>query len=425
MEATSGAKQKKFYAIGLSYLKADADIRGRFSIDATKTETLFAQAKTMGFDALIVISTCNRTELYGFAEHPYHLIKLLCDNTHGTLEEFDKVGQVFINNEAVDHVFRVGSGLDSQILGDFEIIGQLKKSTSMAREAGLLNSYLNRLMNTVIQCSKRIKTETKLSSGATSVSFAAVQYILKNVKDIPNKKILLYGTGKIGRDTCENLVKHTDNQFITLINRTREKAEEIAGKFNVVAKKYSDLQKELLQADIVIVATGAQHPTVTKDMLSNEREQLILDLSLPKNVSPDVCTLNNTTTLHLDYLSKLTDRALEERKAEIPLAEEILAELKTEFFTWSKGRKLAPVIKAFKQRLVSYKMAEMDNCRRKMNGNFNEQQAELLTNNLVQKITNQFVGYLKEEANDAETKMEFFEKIFDLDTSKFKDSLHS
>jgi glutamyl-tRNA reductase len=132
----------------------------------------------------------------------------------------------------------------------------------------LLNSFTERLINSVIQASKRIKNETELSSGATSVSFAAVQYIMTNVKNVSDKNILLFGTGKIGRNTCENLVKHTKNSHITLINRTKTKAEEVAGKFNLIVKDYHTLKEEINTSDIVIVATGAQNPTVCKLMIN-------------------------------------------------------------------------------------------------------------------------------------------------------------
>ncbi len=231
-------KSTHFYAIGLSYKKADAEIRGHFSLDDIAKSNLLVQAKQNGIESLLVISTCNRTELYGFAEHPYQLIHLLCENTKGTVEEFQEVAYIHKNKTAISHMFRVGSGLDSQILGDFEIISQLKTGARQAKKEGLLNSFTERLVNAVIQASKRIKTETELSSGATSVSFAAVQYVMRNVKAISDKNILLFGTGKIGRNTCENLVKHTKNSHITLINRTRTKAEEVAGKFNLVVKDY-------------------------------------------------------------------------------------------------------------------------------------------------------------------------------------------
>jgi glutamyl-tRNA reductase len=209
MENRNISKHATFYSIGLSYKKADADIRGKFSVDAEAKSKLLAQAKEEGIESLIVTSTCNRTEIYGFAQHPFQLIKLLCENSKGTVEEFQKVAYVYKNQEAVSHMFRVGTGLDSQILGDFEIISQLKTAFVASKSLGLVNSFLERLVNAVIQASKKIKTDTAISTGATSVSFAAVQYIMKNVEQIGEKNILLFGTGKIGRNTCENLVKHS------------------------------------------------------------------------------------------------------------------------------------------------------------------------------------------------------------------------
>lgn len=180
-----------FYAIGLSYKKADANVRGRFSLDENAKLALLNQAKENGIESLVVNSTCNRTEIYGFAQHPFQLIELLCDNTRGSVEEFKEVAYIHENKAAIAHMFRVGSGLDSQILGDFEIISQLKKSAKLSRKFGLLNHFTERLVNAVIQASKRIKTETNISSGATSASFASVQYILNTIEDVSSKNILL------------------------------------------------------------------------------------------------------------------------------------------------------------------------------------------------------------------------------------------
>ncbi len=128
MKNINSLKPSTFYAIGLSYKKADAEARGRFSLDATAKENLLKQAKEDGIESLIVTSTCNRTEIYGFAQHPYQLIKLLCANSKGTVEEFQEVAYIYKSQEAINHIFRVGTGLDSQILGDFEIISQIKNS---------------------------------------------------------------------------------------------------------------------------------------------------------------------------------------------------------------------------------------------------------------------------------------------------------
>ncbi|TYA52292.1 glutamyl-tRNA reductase [Formosa maritima] len=416
MEYMNTTKTTYFYAIGLSYKKADAEIRGHFSLDENAKANLLLQAKEAGIESIIVTSTCNRTEIYGFAEHPYQLIKLLCENTKGTVEEFQKVAYIYKGKEAVSHMFRVGSGLDSQILGDFEIISQLKTSARNSKKENLFNAFLERLINAVIQASKRIKTETNISSGATSVSFASVQYIMSNIENVTDKNILLFGTGKIGRNTCENLVKHTKNKHITLINRTKNKAEEVAGKFNLLVKDYANLQEEINQSDVLIVATGAQNPTVDKQLIQSKKPLLILDLSIPRNVNVNVTELSNVSLIHLDDLSQITDETLEKRKAQIPLAKQIIQEVEAEFNAWLETRKFAPTIKALKLKLNDFKIAELDTQRKKLSG-FNEEQAELISNNIIQKITNHFAHHLKDDAIPTDESLELIKKVFQLDAN--------
>lgn len=414
MENNIASKHLYFYSVGLSYKKADAEVRGKFSLDAKAKTNLLQQAKNEGIESLIVTSTCNRTEIYGFAEHPFQLIKLICENSLGTVEEFQKVGFVYKSQEAVNHMFRVGTGLDSQILGDFEIISQLKNSFAESRSFGLINTFLDRLINAVIQASKRIKNETEISSGATSVSFASVQYIIKNVENIGSKNILLFGTGKIGRNTCENLVKHTKNEHITLINRTKDKAEKLAGKLNLIVKDYADLHAEIQKADIVVVATGAQNPTVDKALLNPTKPLLILDLSIPKNVNEDVKELIDVTLIHMDHLAQMTDETLEKRKTHIPAAEIIIEEIKDEFITWTKARKFAPTINALKDKLNAIKVSEL-NFQSKKISNFNEEQAEIISNRIIQKITTHFANHLKDDNTMVDESIEWIEKVFQIE----------
>ena len=413
MENHHTSKPHSFYAVGLSYKKADAEIRGKFSLDAVAKMRLLEQAKTEGIESLIVTSTCNRTEIYGFAEHPFQLIKLICENSQGSVEAFQKYGFVYKNKEAVGHLFRVGTGLDSQILGDFEIISQIKTSFFQAKSVNLVNAFQERLINAVIQASKKIKTDTEISSGATSVSFASVQYILNNVEEIGDKNILLFGTGKIGRNTCENLVKHSKHEQITLINRTKDKAEKLAQKLDVVVKDYADLQLEIQKADVLVVATGAQNPTVDKTILNLKKPLLILDLSIPKNVNENVEDVEGVTLVHMDYLSQITDETLENRKKHIPAAEAIIEEIKEEFLTWSKGRKFAPTIHALKEKLHSIKDGEL-NFQRKKLADFNEEQAEIISNRIIQKITNHFANHLKDEETMVDESIEWIEKVFNI-----------
>ena len=415
MENNTFAKHPTFYAVGLSYKKADAEMRGTFSLDEQAKTNLLHQAKAEGIDNLIVTSTCNRTEIYGFAQHPFQLIKLLCENSQGTVEDFQKVAFVYKNTEAISHMFRVGTGLDSQILGDFEIISQLKNAFVQSKELNLANAFLERLVNAVIQASKKIKTDTQISSGATSVSFASVQYIFKNVEDISNKNILLFGTGKIGRNTCENLVKHSKHEHITLINRTKDKAEKIANKLNVIVKDYADLQLEIQKADVLVVATGALNPTVDKAILNLKKPLLILDLSIPKNVNENVNELDGVTLVHMDQLAQMTDETLENRKKHIPAAEAIIDEIKDEFMAWTKQRKFAPTIHALKAKLNTIKEGEL-NFQRKKLANFDEEQAELITARIIQKITNHFANHLKDDETMVDESIEWIEKIFQLET---------
>jgi len=415
MENNTFAKHPTFYAVGLSYKKADAEMRGKFSLDDKAKQNLLHQAKEEGLESLVVTSTCNRTEIYGFAQHPFQLIKLLCENSQGTVEDFQKVAFVYKNSEAISHMFRVGTGLDSQILGDFEIISQLKNAFVQSKELNLANAFLERLVNAVIQASKKIKTDTQISSGATSVSFASVQYIFKNVEDISNKNILLFGTGKIGRNTCENLVKHSKHEHITLINRTKDKAEKIANKLNVIVKDYADLQLEIQKADVLVVATGALNPTVDKAILNLKKPLLILDLSIPKNVNENVNELDGVTLVHMDQLAQMTDETLENRKKHIPAAEAIIDEIKDEFMAWTKQRKFAPTIHALKAKLNTIKEGEL-NFQRKKLANFDEEQAELITARIIQKITNHFANHLKDDETMVDESIEWIEKIFQLET---------
>ncbi len=410
------SKNSTFYALGLSYKKADATIRGKFSLDAKAQSILLMQAEAEGIESLIVTSTCNRTEIYGFAKHPYELIKLLCENSNGSVEEFQEVAYIYKNQEAINHMFRVGTGLDSQILGDFEIISQIRNAFNLSKSNGLINTFMDRLVNSVIQASKRIKTQTDISSGATSVSFASVQYVFKNVEDIANKNILLFGTGKIGRNTCENLVKHTKHSQITLINRTKDKAEKLAKKLNVVVKDYADLQLELQKADVVVVATGAQNPTIDKTILNLKKPLLVLDLSIPKNVNENVKDIDGVTLIHMDQLAQIADETLENRKQHIPQAELIIEEIKEEFNSWNKNRKFAPTIQALKEKLNSIKEGELNFQRKKIN-NFHEEQAELISNRIIQQITKHFVNHLK-DGESMEEGIEWIEKVFQLEQEK-------
>ena len=408
-----------FYVVGVSYIKSDAETRGKFSLDGASGEALSRKAKALGIEALLTISTCNRTELYGYTEEPSQLVDLLCEFTKGDQVLFSTQGYVKENKEAIEHLFRVGTGLDSQILGDFEIISQVKQGFRRAKNLQLSNPFLERLVNAVIQASKRVKTETEISSGATSVSFASVRYLLEKVQDIGSKNILLFGTGKIGRNTCENLVKHTQNERITLINRTLEKAESIATKLNLRVRSYAELQTEIRQADILVVATGASKPTITPALIFNRKPLVILDLSVPKNVSEDVSRLEHVHVVDIDELSKMTDDTLERRKVYLPIAEAIYQEIMADFINWVDHRKYASTLAALKERLSQFKEEEINFQVKKNKSAAKSCEAfDDFGDRLVQKITKQFANFLRETDSDIEGRMKLIEAVFELEKTK-------
>ena len=240
-----------------------------------------------------------------------------------------------------------------------------------------------------------------MSSGATSVSFASVHYILENVKDVKNKSILLFGTGKIGRNTCENLIKHTQNDHITLINRSEESAKKVAGKFNLVVKKFKDLNQEIIKSDIVIVATGADDITVDKSIIANNKPLLILDLSIPSNVDSHLKNLDNVTLVNLDELSQLTNAALKKRKQYIPEANTILNEIQNDFLKWLAHRKFAPTLKALKQTLL--------------NGQLSKEEEAQEFSQIVYKLTGKVANYLKENPSKADQTIELIQQVYQLD----------
>ena len=267
---------------------------------------------------------------------------------------------------------------------------------------GLLDSLFERLFNSVIQASKRIKNETHISSGTTSVSYAAVRYILDHIDNPDQKNILLFGMGKIGRNTCENLVKHTQNDHIVLINRTRKRAEKMAVKFKLIVKDYADLPVEIRKADIIIVATGAEKPTLSKSLIHTESPLLVLDLSIPKNVDDDVLDLPNVTRIHIDELSSMTDNTLFERQKEIPKAKAIIEEVVKEFTNWLGTRSFAPTVQALKQMMEKLEQQALAQHQKKY-PHLKSEEATLLSQHLIQKITNRVANHMRNSENTAES----------------------
>ncbi len=340
-----------FFIAGINYKKTDANLRGQYAVNNEQYGELLSLASSHGVKELFVLSTCNRTEIYGFAENKESLCNLLCTQTKGTLQTFKEIAYIKNGHKAIEHLFSVAAGLDSQILGDYEIVGQIKQAVKFSREHRFIGAYTERIVNAVLQSSKLIRTSTGLSGGTVSVSFAAVQYIKEKVADIANKKILLLGTGKIGKNTCKNLVDYLGTKNITLINRTDDKAIELAKELDLSFASFSDLAEQLTASDIILVATNSTEPVILEQHLANTGNKLIIDLSIPYNVEKSAQELANITLINVDELSKIKDQTLHQREAEVPKAKEIIARHINDFLEWHQMRQHVPVLKAVKQRL--------------------------------------------------------------------------
>jgi len=405
-------KNTNLYNIGVSYKKADSHTRSKYSLSEDQQLKLLLYAKQEGIDGVFVLSTCNRTEITGFSEHPFQLINLLCQFSGGSIDDFANVSNIYKNDEAISHLFKIATGLESQILGDYEIVGQLKKSVKTARECDTLNPHLERLFNLVFEASKKVKNHTLLSSGTTSVSYAAVQFLIKNLSDLNNKKILVYGLGKMGKHTCLNLLKYTGNKSITLINRTESKVDVFVENYNSIKKEVVDnLTKEIFQSDVLIVSTGSSKPTVTLDNLKLKKPIMILDLSIPENVDVSVSKLDNVTLVNIDELSKVTDKTLQKRKEEIPKAEAIIKDYFHEYKSWVHNRQFIPAINLLKETLENIKLDEI-NFQKKKIKDFNVDQAEIVSDRIIQKITTRFVQHLKSNVNITEDSIDLISKVF-------------
>jgi glutamyl-tRNA reductase len=340
-----------FFIAGINYKKSDASVRGLFAINPDQYTNILQKAPQFGLNELFILSTCNRTEIYGFAHSSNDLVNLLCSETTGSAATFRSSAYIKSGKDAIEHVFNVGAGLDSQILGDYEIVGQLKTAVKFAKEYGFVGAFTERLINSVLQSSKQVKNHTELSGGTVSVSFAAVQYIRNNIAKVRSKKILLLGTGKIGRNTCKNLVDYLETTNITLINRSPGKAIALADELGLRSAPIEQLDAEIREADIILAATNAIEPIILRSHLEGGNDKLIIDLSIPYNVEPAATQLTNVQLVNVDELSRLKDDTLRKREAEVPKAKAIIAELIAEFGDWCEMRKHAPMLKELKLKL--------------------------------------------------------------------------
>lgn len=350
MASVSPIRLDRLFVTGVSYKKAGSMARGRFAIDAEHYLTLLDSRRRFGIEELFVLSTCNRSELYAVAADPAQVRNALCTATAATPDELDPVSYSYQGHHAVRHLFRVASGVDSQLLGDYEIVSQLKQGVRTAKENNGIGVFFDRLASEAMKASKAVRSSTAIGSGTVSMAFAAARYI-GQVPGIAEKRILLVGTGKIGRSAAKHLAKRSGAGHITMMNRTDATAEAFAAELGVASAPFDELDHALSKADVVLLATNAPEPLVTTANVGNLRPQWHIDLSVPRNVHPAVASLPGKTVLSVDELSRLTDASLMARKAELPKAEALINEAVGEFAAWCILRERLNVLAEVKLKL--------------------------------------------------------------------------
>ncbi|MEY2830443.1 MAG: glutamyl-tRNA reductase [Bacteroidota bacterium] len=324
----------QYFAVGVNFKNSDVGIRSDFSLNEDLQIQCMQMATKAGFNDFILLNTCNRTEMYGIGE-PQIAKEIFCEAVNQPLEIFNQYQFVKQGQEAFNHIFSVAAGLDSQILGDYEVLGQFKNACKNAKRNNLMSAYFERLTNTCVQSSKEIKTHTDLSKGTVSVSFAAVEKLMNT---FGNKaiEILVIGIGNFGTNVAKNIKNYLPNAQVTLANRTGSKAEKLA---NILGYKAIPYQQAITQSEkfqAILVCAAPNDFLFTTQNFNKGNINLMLDLCVPQSIEPSVASTLNIEVMTLDDISKLLDKTLEKRKFFLPLAEEIVSKNINEFNDWLK-----------------------------------------------------------------------------------------
>ena len=323
---------QKFFVTGISFKKTDIELRSKFAFAPGQCSSMYSAIGSDCFQHFFILSTCNRTEIYGFAPCEYMLLSLLQRHAKASSQEVNQYVYLKEGNKAVRHFLSVASGLDSQIPGDYEIISQIKSAFQLAKEHRRTNGYLEKLFNFAMQASKEVKGSTAFSNGTISVIYAVAQKISKQ-KNI--HKVVVLGAGGTGQQAVGYLKKVMPNVKITLVNRDAEKLKPIVSMFNIQGASLENLRDELKDTDTMIVATNANKPLVNREHLIGSRMKSIFDLSVPQNVTKDVYTMDQVKYYNVDSISTLTDATIQVRLAEIPKVKDIVTHYERKFSQWS------------------------------------------------------------------------------------------
>lgn len=413
------------HAIGTSHRHAPLETRERLVFNDDELPSALEDLRSSMATEAVIVSTCNRTEIYVVPDddQPRHeqLRTWLADWKNCPLPDSQSFSLRGLG--AARHLFEVASGIDSQVIGDIQIIGQVRQAYEIARKQGATGKLLSRLFTSAIHAGKRVKSETELFTGAVSISYVAVELARKIFYPISEKRTLVIGAGSSGEMAARNLFDQGVRN-ITITNRTPERGHDLIQRLGFGDwLPLEEMPSRLGSFDIVIVSTGAQTYLVTHDDARNAASQregepmLIVDISLPRNVDPGINRISTIFCKDIDDLNGVVESNVERRRAEIPRAEMIIADELEKFSSWTNLLPVTPVIAGLKKRAEEIVRAEIDRNRHR----FDPQtlvDVERLVASVVRRLIAMPMSHLLETENGSDhlmRKAEYIRLLFNLD----------
>ncbi len=415
---------QNFKAISLSYKKAPLDIRELIALDEISCRQFLQTLKDfIQASDILVLSTCNRTEVYYNADTDYstEIVKLLgitkgISNISQYLDYFTILNE---HSDAVQHLYEVSMGLESQVVGDMQISNQVKQAYQWAADNETAGPFLHRLMHSIFFTNKRVVQETAFRDGAASTSYAAIELIEELTADIADPKILVVGLGEIGADVCRNLKDNTSFKNVKITNRTLAKAQLLADECGMEVLPFEQIVQGLKEADVVISSVARETPFFTKEMIARLNVlsyKFFIDLSVPRSVEPEVESIPGVLLYNIDTIQNKASEALQQRIASIPKVKAIIAESIDAFQDWTKEMMVSPTINKLKNALEAIRQEEMARYMKKL-GPEEAKRLDSVTKSMMQKIIKLPVLQLKAacKRGEAETLMDVLNDLFDLE----------
>ncbi len=414
--------------IGLNHKTAPVEVREKVTFSSNRDGSLTRSILALhGVREAIILSTCNRSEVIvqcdPVEEIVHHILKAVADLNGVNHQSLVKHSYVKIGSEAVRHVFRVASSLDSMILGEPQILGQVKESFKRDSEADTIGPTLSRLMHRAFFTAKKVRNETGIGLAAVSVAYAAVELAKKILGDLNEKSVLLIGAGEMAELTARHLIGQVMRP-ICVANRTFENACRLADEFGGEALRVEQLSDALAQADIIISSTGACEPVIkavdVKNVMKTRkyRPMFLIDIAVPRDIEPSVNELDGVYLYNIDDLQAVVSENLGERMNEALKAEEIVDEEVSKFMDWTKTLDMSPTIVALREKLEGIRSGEIA----RMNGKLSrleEGQRELLeiiTKSIINKIAHDPISFLKKTKSTVrrDVNTDIVQRVFNL-----------